>query len=397
MEARVERILACWEAGDLPPPGHPARRAMQRFLDALDALSAAAEAVVSPAAGDHRQALAGSGARILLVGADASLGSRLRDELGVNHRPEIASPRDALWSAATQRPDLVVGYDASAIDVVRSLHEISPRVPAVLVVPSAAVADVLRTFASQPAVLLRDPVSAEELVFTIQGMLALAQDRRRARTQADEEAASLDSWDEPRSYAHLAGMLPRALERAIRFDVSATVVNRAEAEPIVELYPATEVSEETLRRIRELALSLCEAGRKEPKPDDANAGNDDPALQSIVHARLGTNGRVVGAVVLAASRANAFSPEDERVLAGLTARATAAYLRLEASLTRLRLTPRQSQVLSLIASGHSDKEIAARLGVSHRTVRTHLDRLLREHGLHSRTEAVAAWLRSQQG
>jgi DNA-binding NarL/FixJ family response regulator len=62
----------------------------------------------------------------------------------------------------------------------------------------------------------------------------------------------------------------------------------------------------------------------------------------------------------------------------------------------LRLTPRQAQILSLIASGLSDKKIAARLGVAHRTVRTHLDRVLREHGLHTRAEAVAAWLRGQK-
>ena len=53
-------------------------------------------------------------------------------------------------------------------------------------------------------------------------------------------------------------------------------------------------------------------------------------------------------------------------------------------------------MLALIASGLSDNEVAMRLGLAHRTVRTHLDRLLREHGLRSRTEAVAAWLRGQQ-
>jgi len=41
--------------------------------------------------------------------------------------------------------------------------------------------------------------------------------------------------------------------------------------------------------------------------------------------------------------------------------------------------------------------VASRLGLAHRTVRTHVDRMLREHGLRSRTEAVAAWLRGQQG
>jgi DNA-binding CsgD family transcriptional regulator len=265
----------------------------------------------------------------------------------------------------------------------------------VLVVSAAAVPDAVRTFAAQPVVLLREPVSPEELALAIRGILSVVHDRREARS-SEPAGATPDVWDEPRSYAHLAGLLPRALERSIRFDVSATAIKRGEAEPIVELYAATDVSDETLRGLREVALSLCEPGAAS-KPFDGTAANDDTALQSVLHARLGTSERVVGAVVLAAFRPDAFSPEDERTLANLTGRAMAAYLRLEASLTRLRLTPRQSQVLSLIASGHSDKEIAARLGVSHRTVRTHLDRLLREHGLHSRTEAVAAWLRSQQG
>jgi DNA-binding NarL/FixJ family response regulator len=112
---------------------------------------------------------------------------------------------------------------------------------------------------------------------------------------------------------------------------------------------------------------------------------------------LAGEGAIVGLTYLASFRAKAFSPEDERVLAALATHASGAYRRLEASVHRLRLSPRQSQVLALIASGLSDKEVASRLGLAHRTVRTHVDRMLREHGLRSRTEAVAAWLRGQQG
>lgn len=49
-------------------------------------------------------------------------------------------------------------------------------------------------------------------------------------------------------------------------------------------------------------------------------------------------------------------------------------------------------MLSLAALGLCDKEIATRLGVSYRTVRTHIERLFEEHGFRSRTSAVAAWL-----
>jgi len=55
-------------------------------------------------------------------------------------------------------------------------------------------------------------------------------------------------------------------------------------------------------------------------------------------------------------------------------------------------SPRQSQILSLMAEGFSDKEIARKIGVSYPTVRTHIDRIFRGYGLRNRTEAVAVWL-----
>ena len=61
----------------------------------------------------------------------------------------------------------------------------------------------------------------------------------------------------------------------------------------------------------------------------------------------------------------------------------------------MHVTPRQAQILGLVASGLSDKEIATLLGVSPRTVQSHLDRLYLEHGLHKRSAAVAAWLRNR--
>lgn len=62
----------------------------------------------------------------------------------------------------------------------------------------------------------------------------------------------------------------------------------------------------------------------------------------------------------------------------------------------MHVTPRQAQILGLVASGLSDKEIAEHLGVSPRTVQSHLDRLFLEHGLHKRAAAVAAWLKNRQ-
>jgi|GEM_PF-1432274 len=58
-----------------------------------------------------------------------------------------------------------------------------------------------------------------------------------------------------------------------------------------------------------------------------------------------------------------------------------------------RFSPRQEEVLSLIADGLTDKQIAHRLGLRQRTVRTHLERLYARYGLHNRAGAVTVWLR----
>ena len=53
------------------------------------------------------------------------------------------------------------------------------------------------------------------------------------------------------------------------------------------------------------------------------------------------------------------------------------------------LTPRQHEVLQLLASGMSTDQIAAALTVSRETVRNHVRHILRALGAHSRLEAVA--------
>jgi DNA-binding CsgD family transcriptional regulator len=55
------------------------------------------------------------------------------------------------------------------------------------------------------------------------------------------------------------------------------------------------------------------------------------------------------------------------------------------------LTPRQAQILGLAANGLSDKEIARRLGVTHRTVRTHFEKLFHDRGIRNRSQAIALW------
>ncbi len=62
-----------------------------------------------------------------------------------------------------------------------------------------------------------------------------------------------------------------------------------------------------------------------------------------------------------------------------------------ADLSTARLTPRQVQILNLAARGLSDKEIARQLGIAHRTVRTHFEKLFRDRGIRNRSQAIALW------
>ena len=46
------------------------------------------------------------------------------------------------------------------------------------------------------------------------------------------------------------------------------------------------------------------------------------------------------------------------------------------------LTPRQREILQLVAEGHTSKEIAQRLSLSHRTVEVHRNQLMKRLGVH---------------
>jgi DNA-binding NarL/FixJ family response regulator len=52
------------------------------------------------------------------------------------------------------------------------------------------------------------------------------------------------------------------------------------------------------------------------------------------------------------------------------------------------LTPRERDILALLADGLGNKQIAARLGISTNTVKTHLEVLFDKLDVSSRTEAV---------
>jgi len=108
----------------------------------------------------------------------------------------------------------------------------------------------------------------------------------------------------------------------------------------------------------ELATSLAAAGRAEPAEREATA-----ALEGLLE--LG---------------ANAEADRARGLLKGAN---------------RAGITPREREVLALLAEGLTNRQIAERLVVSEHTVHRHVTNILRKLGLHSRAAAAAYEVRSR--
>jgi DNA-binding CsgD family transcriptional regulator len=84
-----------------------------------------------------------------------------------------------------------------------------------------------------------------------------------------------------------------------------------------------------------------------------------------------------------------FSERDRAVLTLLRPHLHQAFLDAERRRHPVpRLTPRQTELLTLVAAGHTNTQIARRLGVTEGTVRTHLENIYERLHVSSRTAAV---------
>ena len=84
-----------------------------------------------------------------------------------------------------------------------------------------------------------------------------------------------------------------------------------------------------------------------------------------------------------------FSERDRAVLTLLAPHLDQAYLDTQRRRHPVpRLTPRQKHLLRLVAAGHTNTQIARRLGISQATVRTHLENIYERLQVSSRTAAV---------
>ena len=123
------------------------------------------------------------------------------------------------------------------------------------------------------------------------------------------------------------------------------------------------------------------------------ADTTDDAMLSAIEA--GASGYIVkseaaGDIVDAVRRAaNGEMLIPPAILAGLLARQRSRAER-EAGKRALRerLTPRELEVLQLLASGTDNRAIAERLGVTIATVRVHVQNVIEKLGAHSKLEAV---------
>jgi DNA-binding NarL/FixJ family response regulator len=63
----------------------------------------------------------------------------------------------------------------------------------------------------------------------------------------------------------------------------------------------------------------------------------------------------------------------------------------------LGLSSREAEIMSLIAEGHSNGEIAARLVLAEKTVKNHVNRIYAKLGADSRAAAIVCWTDASTG
>lgn len=167
---------------------------------------------------------------------------------------------------------------------------------------------------------------------------------------------------------------------------------------------------EARRRIEEalpaIVLALVERGAEPPRlalaPDSAA---DAPALVLLGDGL--PRGWAVRAVKAGARAVLPRTASAEAIVAAVEAAAAGLIVLSADALTEAPqgmaastaappepLTTREAQILALLAEGLVNKQIAARLGISRHTVKTHLAALFHKLGVSTRAEAVAAGARA---
>jgi non-specific serine/threonine protein kinase len=209
--------------------------------------------------------------------------------------------------------------------------------------------------------------------FPLETLAAVAQDAGDHQRAVELYRQSIAIWEETEDTWHIADCLTGLA------DIAGA---RRQPRLAASLLGAAEALRETLgsslrprfRDVHERALAAARAGLGDEALAAAWAeGRAMPLAEAIA-----TAARVKETIAIAGQAAAAPMPRDRRLLA---AGAPAG------------LTPRELEVLRLIAEGLPDREIAARMFVSHRTVTSHVTNILNKLGVASRSAAVAQAVR----
>jgi len=94
-------------------------------------------------------------------------------------------------------------------------------------------------------------------------------------------------------------------------------------------------------------------------------------------------------IVGVADSSSDLPPDAELVLVARAAPAQRRSTHVGGDASGGSLSPREQEILALLADGLLNKQIAARLGISTNTVKTHLELLFEKLGVATRAEAVA--------
>ena len=141
---------------------------------------------------------------------------------------------------------------------------------------------------------------------------------------------------------------------------------RRSFEDALDLLAASDARFEAARVRLELATALSELGRHDRARREAE-------MALVTFAELGADGERARAETMLAKRSGA--------------RATLPEPTVDTPLSAL--SPRELEVLSLVAEGLTNRDIAERLVISEHTVNRHVANILRKLGLRSRTAAAS--------
>jgi DNA-binding NarL/FixJ family response regulator len=232
-------------------------------------------------------------------------------------------------------------------------------------------ADALAWLAQHPGALTRRYAPGALLRLAVRTVRALAADGPVAIVVEDLHAldpASLNLVGELAT----AGDLPALLLVTSRPPDTA-VAPRLAAHTLAQLAGAPGVIRQHLGALDTVEVAaLLERRYGSPVP---------PEVVGVVHERTGGNPYRLTELLAAANGAGP---------AALLDRALPAHLREVQERPAIELTSREVEVLSCLAAGMSNKQVATALGISIRTVTVHVSNLLRKTSSASRTEA-ALW------